>query len=138
MSNPFVHMELNTTDACKAKAFYGKLFDWKMEDVPMGPTTYTMLGVGQGTAGGLVQHPIQGGTSAWLPYVMVDDLAAANLERPAHARGNRIGRRDDAFRHGYFSPQVAPGPPESSMPTDFTCPGRGSSPPRCGHAHTRP
>jgi uncharacterized protein len=77
MSNPFVHMELNTTDACKAKAFYGKLFDWKLEDVPMGPTTYTMLGVGQGTAGGLVQHPIQGGTSAWLPYVMVDDLAAA-------------------------------------------------------------
>jgi predicted enzyme related to lactoylglutathione lyase len=27
MANPFVHVELNTTDPAKAKAFYGKLFD---------------------------------------------------------------------------------------------------------------
>jgi predicted enzyme related to lactoylglutathione lyase len=36
MANPFVHVELNTTDVNKAKAFYGKLFDWKLEDVDMG------------------------------------------------------------------------------------------------------
>ena len=41
MGNPFVHVELNTTDVAKAKAFYGKLFDWKLEDAPMagGPPT---------------------------------------------------------------------------------------------------
>ena len=33
MANPFVHVELNTTDVSRAKAFYGKLFDWKLEDV---------------------------------------------------------------------------------------------------------
>ena len=28
MANPFVHVELNTTDVSKAKAFYGNLFNW--------------------------------------------------------------------------------------------------------------
>ena len=36
MANAFVHVELNTTDVGKAKAFYGKLFDWTLEDIPMG------------------------------------------------------------------------------------------------------
>jgi predicted enzyme related to lactoylglutathione lyase len=35
MANPFVHVELNTNDLPRAKDFYGKLFDWKFEDVPM-------------------------------------------------------------------------------------------------------
>ena len=39
MSNAFVHVELNTTDVDKAKAFYGKLFAWTLEDVPMGDST---------------------------------------------------------------------------------------------------
>lgn len=34
MANPFVHVELQTNDAAKAKDFYGRLFDWKLEDVP--------------------------------------------------------------------------------------------------------
>ena len=35
MPNPFVHVELNTTDVAKAKSFYGGLFDWQLEDMPM-------------------------------------------------------------------------------------------------------
>jgi hypothetical protein len=78
MANPFVHVELNTTDAAKAKAFYGSLFDWKLEDVPMGPGgSYTMINVGEGTGGGLMQHPVTGAPSTWLAYVLVDDIAAA-------------------------------------------------------------
>jgi predicted enzyme related to lactoylglutathione lyase len=80
MANPFVHVELNTTDVGKAKAFYGKLFDWKLEDVPMGPMTYTMIGVGQGTGGGIMQHPVPGAPSAWLAYAQVDDIAAATAK----------------------------------------------------------
>ena len=49
MANPFVHVELNTTDLNKAKAFYGNLFDWKLDDLPIGSDTYTMIRVGQGT-----------------------------------------------------------------------------------------
>ena len=66
MSNPFVHVELNTNDVGKAKAFYGKLFDWKLEDVPMGPSgTYTVIQPGQGTGGGILKHPSPGAQSAW-------------------------------------------------------------------------
>ncbi len=32
MANPFVHVELNTTDIEKAKTFYGQLFNWKLDD----------------------------------------------------------------------------------------------------------
>jgi predicted enzyme related to lactoylglutathione lyase len=77
MANAFVHVELNTTDVEKAKAFYGKLFDWTLEDIPMGEGTYTMIKVGQGTGGGIMKHPVPGAPSAWLAYVLVDDIQAA-------------------------------------------------------------
>jgi predicted enzyme related to lactoylglutathione lyase len=77
MANPFVHVELNTTDVAKAKAFYGKLFDWKMEDIPMPDFTYTILNVGEGTGGGLMKNPMPGVPSFWLAYVLVDDINAA-------------------------------------------------------------
>ena len=77
MGNPFVHVELNTTDIDKAKSFYGKLFDWNLEDTPVGDMTYTMIGVGEGTGGGMMKQMIPGAPSAWLAYVAVDDIAAA-------------------------------------------------------------
>ena len=79
MANPFVHVELDTTDVSKAKAFYSKLFQWKLEDVPMGnDDTYTMIQVGDGgTGGGLMKQPVPGAPSTWLAYVQVDDIDAA-------------------------------------------------------------
>ncbi|HEX4598577.1 MAG TPA: VOC family protein [Burkholderiaceae bacterium] len=77
MANPFVHIELSTTDLSKAKTFYGKLFNWELEDVPMGDATYTMIRVGEGTGGGMMKHPMPGAPSMWLAYVQVDDLGAA-------------------------------------------------------------
>jgi uncharacterized protein len=77
MPNAFVHVELNTTDVDKSKTFYGKLFDWKLEDVPMGDMTYTMIKPGSGTGGGMMKHPVPGAPSAWLAYVQVDDIQAA-------------------------------------------------------------
>jgi len=73
MGNPFVHIELLTTDVEKAKDFYSKLFNWKMEEAP---DKYTMIDVGQGTGGGIMRNPVQG-SSQWLPYVVVDDVAEA-------------------------------------------------------------
>jgi predicted enzyme related to lactoylglutathione lyase len=78
MANPFVHVELNTTDVPKAKSFFSSLFDWKLEDIPMGPgEVYTMIGVGGGTGGGMMKHPIPGAPSMWLAYVNVDDIQAS-------------------------------------------------------------
>ena len=77
MANPFVHVELNTKDVEKAKNFYGRLFDWTLEDVPMGDMTYTMIKVGEGTGGGMMKQMIPNAPSAWLAYVQVNDIAAA-------------------------------------------------------------
>lgn len=80
MGNPFVHVELMSTDVDKAKSFYGKLFDWALEDMPMPGMTYTMLRVGEGTGGGLMKNPIPGAPSMWVPYVLVDDLEDATAK----------------------------------------------------------
>ena len=79
MANPFVHVELNSTDVAKSKAFYGKLFDWKLEDIPNEAAggSYTMIGVGDGTGGGMMKSPMPGAPSMWLAYVLVDDIEAA-------------------------------------------------------------
>lgn len=50
MPNPFVHVELDTTDHNRAREFYGQLFQWELKDVEMGPMgTYITIGVGEGT-----------------------------------------------------------------------------------------
>jgi len=78
MANPFVHIELNTTDHKRAKEFYGQLFRWDLKDMDMGQHgTYTLIGVGDGTGGGMMQHPVAGAPSQWVPYVEVPDLGAA-------------------------------------------------------------
>jgi uncharacterized protein len=89
VANPFVHVELNTNDVPKAKAFYGELFDWKLEDMP-GPQPYTMIGVGDGTGGGITQHPMSGQPSAWIAYVDVDNVADST--KKAQALGATIIR----------------------------------------------
>ena len=79
MPNSFVHTELNTSDPKKAKDFFAKLFDWTLEDMDMGPGgTYTMIKTGEGTGGGgIMQHPMPGAASVWIPYVLVDNLAVS-------------------------------------------------------------
>ena len=77
MGNPFVHCELMSTDPGKAKSFFGQLFDWQLQDMPMGDMTYTIIQVGEGTGGGILKNPMPGGSSTWVPYVLVDDVKAA-------------------------------------------------------------
>jgi uncharacterized protein len=89
MANPFVHVELNTTDVEQAKNFYSQLFDWQLEDMPMGPSgTYTTIKVGEGTGGGLLKNPMPGVPSFWLAYVLVEDVGAAT--KKAAALGAKI------------------------------------------------
>ena len=76
MANPFVHVELSTPDPEKAKAFYGKLFQWQLQDMPNPAVpngTYTLIGAGEGTVGGITKQ-MPGGPSGWLAYVLVDDI----------------------------------------------------------------
>ena len=90
MGNPFVHVELNTTDLDKAKAFYGKLFDWTLEDtvVGSGNLAYAIIKVGEGTGGGMMKQMIPGAPSSWLAYVDVADIHEAT--KKAKSLGAKI------------------------------------------------
>jgi uncharacterized protein len=77
MANPFVHVELQTNDPTSARKFYTSLFGWKLQDVSMSGGTYTMIDVGGGTGGGMMQNPVPGAPSHWLAYVGVDDINAS-------------------------------------------------------------
>lgn len=108
MANPFVHVELNTTDPQKAKAFYGQLFSWKMDDMQMGPgVTYTMIQPGEGTGGGLMQQMMPGAPSSWLAYVNVDDVKASTEK--ARTLGTRVVKEvTEVPDMGWFSIIVDP------------------------------
>lgn len=89
MPNPFVHIELNTTDVEKAKKFYAELFEWKLQEMQMGPSgTYTIIDVGDGTGGGILKNPMPGVPSFWLAYVLVEDISAAT--RKAASLGAKV------------------------------------------------
>ena len=107
MANPFVHCELETNDVAKAKNFYGKLFDWKMEDMPMPDGTYTIINVGEGTGGGLMKNPMPNAPSMWLPYVLVDDIEAAT--KKARDLGGKVMKEMTPVKDmGWFSLIVDP------------------------------
>ena len=107
MANPFVHVELDTTDITKAKAFYAKLFDWKLEDVPMEVGNYTLIKVGEGTGGGMMKQPVPGAPSSWLAYVLVDDIEAAT--KKAKSLGATIMKDvTEVMNTGWFSVIVDP------------------------------
>lgn len=80
MANPFVHIELNTTDLGAAKAFYSQLFDWQLEDTHSPIGAYTMIKVGNGTGGAMMTHPMRGAHSHWIPYVAVNDIHASTTK----------------------------------------------------------
>ena len=88
MRNPFVHVELVSTDVAKVKSFYGKLFKWKLEDVDMGDMIYTLIKPGDGTGGGIMKNPVPGGHSMWIAYVKVGDVKAAT--RKAKSLGAKV------------------------------------------------
>src|SRR5580693_4610230 len=74
---PLTRAKSSKQEGSYAKAFYGELFDWKFESYPMEPGEYLMVSVGEGTGGGMMQHPSPEGPSFWLAYVLVDDINAA-------------------------------------------------------------
>src|SRR5262245_63233197 len=79
MANPFVHVELHTSDLARARQFYTSLFGWTLREVPMpaGASTYTVIDVGGGTGGGMMVNPTPGTPSHWMAYVAVDDIEAS-------------------------------------------------------------
>ena len=70
MSQPFVFMDLRTTDRDQARAFYGGLFGWS--------ATESLFMGADGPWGGLTQLAADDERQPqWVPYVPVDDLDKA-------------------------------------------------------------
>lgn len=77
MSTPlgkFVWFEYASKDPKKAQAFYGEVFGWRAQDVPMGPAPYQMIAVGDKTIGGYAAAIDD--RSHWLSHLLVADAAA--------------------------------------------------------------
>jgi hypothetical protein len=106
MSNPFTYAELHTQDPTAAKAFYGRLFDWKVEDHENPQGTYTEIDPGEGFPGGLLRAPNATAGSHWLPYVKVADVVAATAR--ARELGATIVRELVEIPEGRFTLIVDP------------------------------
>jgi len=63
--------------------------------------------VGEGTGGGMMKQPMPGATSAWLPYVLVDDINTATAK--ATSLGARILRDvTEVMEMGFLSIIIDP------------------------------
>ena len=70
--------ELMITDLNAAKAFYGELLGWTLQDIKAGDMDYTMIKMGDKEIGGMMAMPPEadGMPPAWGSYVTVDDVDA--------------------------------------------------------------
>lgn len=100
----FCWNELMTTDVQGAKAFYGELFGWKMQDVNLTGIDYTLVKVGDTEIGGMMSLPAQaaGTPPVWGAYVTVDDVDAT-LVRVEKLRGKVLMPPQDIPDVGRFA-----------------------------------
>ncbi|MCB9593025.1 MAG: VOC family protein [Sandaracinaceae bacterium] len=90
----FVHMELNTSDAKGAKAFYKGVFGWKIQDMKMPEGVYSMIASAQGEGiGGIQQNPSPDMPPAWLGYVGVESIA--KTIKKIEKRGGKVVHQGD-------------------------------------------
>jgi len=105
MANPFVHVELHTQDPEKAKKFYNELFDWTLEDYP--DMNYTIIKVGEGTGGGMMKSPMPDALPQWVPYILVDNVAAST-EKAKSLGATGLADVTEVPNMGQFSMLVDP------------------------------
>jgi uncharacterized protein len=97
----FSWADLGTTDADGAKAFYGGLFGWDLEDLPVpNAPPYTMARIDGKTVAALYQRQAeQPGPPAWLSYVTVESADEA-ARRAAELGGTPISEPFDVLVAG--------------------------------------
>ncbi len=93
----FVWFEYVTKDVKKAQGFFGELFNWSTQDVPMPQGTYQMISAGGQTIGGYMPTPDGAPPQAhWLSHLQVMDASAT--AKQIKSLGGKI--RKDAFKVG--------------------------------------
>ncbi|MCU0315087.1 MAG: VOC family protein [Fimbriimonadaceae bacterium] len=101
--------EHHSSDSRKAKDFYGQLFTWEWESTEMGDhDDFTAL-MGDEAVMGLIQsYPGLENYSGWLPYFVVQDVAAS-LEKAARLGGDIVVPLESAEGYGSFVVMKDPG-----------------------------
>ncbi len=98
----FCWLELATSDQDGAKKFYGSLFGWEAEDIPMGPGAfYTMFKLAGGTAaaGYTLAEREQGAPPHWNLYISVEN-ADESAKVAAKAGGKVMAEPFDVYENG--------------------------------------
>ena len=91
IATPVVHLELQTADLARARAFYMELFGWSAETVRVGAANYFAIELGVGIQGGVVERE---GEPAWLPYVEVPNIGDTTERARLLGAVVRLGPRE--------------------------------------------
>jgi predicted enzyme related to lactoylglutathione lyase len=75
MTNPVVHLELQTHNLPRACAFYTRLFDWHAETIRVGGASYLALDLLGAIDAGIAECELE--VTRWLPYVEVGAIGEA-------------------------------------------------------------
>ena len=95
-------IDLQTTDQAAAKDFYGQLFGWIFDEVPIGPrSTYSAAKVRGHSVAAIYQGPKQanGAPPHWSTYITVAD-ANASAARAVALGGSVLAKPRDVFSEG--------------------------------------
>ena len=78
----YLYIELSTDDPARAVAFYARVFGWKIEasEMPGGGTYYMFRNSNGG--GGIAAKMHKEQPTAWMPYVTVESVKAAQKAGP--------------------------------------------------------
>jgi predicted enzyme related to lactoylglutathione lyase len=96
----FSWVDLGTSDAQGAKAFYGGLLGWDFEDMPVPDSPpYSMASIGGRTVAALYGKRDEQAPSAWLSYVTVEDTDVI-AARAAELGGTVISEPFDVMEAG--------------------------------------
>ncbi|MGH7440465.1 MAG: VOC family protein [Polyangiaceae bacterium] len=79
MSNTFVWFHNGSENPAETARFYEKLLGWNSSDGPAG-----MVMLAQGAAPFAAVAPKKGKVGGWVPYVQVEDVAAATKRAVQH------------------------------------------------------
>jgi predicted enzyme related to lactoylglutathione lyase len=95
----FVWFEYVSKEAAKAQGFFGELFNWGTQNVPMPEGAYTMISLGKDTIGGYLPTPPGAPAHAhWLSHLQV--ASAADTAAKVKQLGGRIAK--EPFKVGDF------------------------------------
>jgi predicted enzyme related to lactoylglutathione lyase len=100
MGNPFVHIDLATTDVAAAKQFYAQVFDWKFPEMP--GMDYVGVDPSGGTGGGMGKIQDPDGHPSWTSYVDVKDIDET-LAKAVAAGATVVAPRMDVGGMGWIA-----------------------------------